>query len=160
MISCQNCFYARQNIPFGSMLYFGYPMHHQKAIIHMKLIQNFAILPKKLLYRSQNLSVADRALNQEALVLLYCAEKNLSFARAGEIIDITKELSKDCKALNRTQLSRTTVSYKIKFGLGRFIEEKLISNLQETCFSLNIDEATSDTLQKILTSLFARIGKK
>ena len=42
-----------------------------------------------------NISVADRALNQEALVLSYCAEKNLSFARPGEVIDIAKELSKD-----------------------------------------------------------------
>ena len=94
-----------------------------------------------------NIPVADRALNQEALVLSYCAEKNLPFAHAGEIIDIAKELSKDCKALNRTQLSRTTVSYKIKFGLGRCIEEKLISNLQETYFCLNIDEATSDVIR-------------
>ena len=43
-----------------------------------------------------NISEADRAVNQEALVLSYCAEKNLSFARAGEIIDTAKELSKDC----------------------------------------------------------------
>ena len=100
-----------------------------------------------------NTSVADRALNQEALVLSYCAEKNFSFSRAGEMIDIAKELSKDRKALNRTQLSRTTASYKIKFGLCRYIEEKLISNLQEAYFSLNTDEATSDTLQKILTAL-------
>ena len=28
-------------------------MHGQKAVIHMELIQNFAILPKKLLYWSQ-----------------------------------------------------------------------------------------------------------
>ena len=102
-----------------------------------------------------NISEADRALNQEALVLSYCAEKNLSFARAGEIIDIAKELSKDWKALNRTQLSRTTASSKIKFLLGRCIEEKLISNLQETYFSLNTDEATSDTLKKIRTALMS-----
>ena len=93
------------------------------------------------------MSVADRVLNQEALVLSYCAEKNLSFARAGEIIDTAKELSKDCKASNWTQLTRTTASYKIKFGLGRCIEEKLISNLQETYFCLNIDEATSDVIR-------------
>ena len=95
----------------------------------------------------------DRALNQEALVLSHFAEKNLSFARTGEIIDIAKELSKDCKALNWTQLSRATASYKIKFGLSRCTEEKLISHLQKIYFSLNIDEATSDRLQKILTAL-------
>ena len=100
-----------------------------------------------------NVPVTDRALNQEALVLSYCAEKNLSFARAGEIIDIAKELSKDTKALNRTQLSRTTASYKMKYGLGKCIEDKTVSNLKETYFSLNIDEATSDTLQKVLTTL-------
>ena len=98
------------------------------------------------------MSVADRALNEDTLVLSYCAERNLSFACTGEIIDITKELSKDCKALIQTQSFRTTASYKITFGLGRYIEQKQISNLQETYFSLNIDEATSDTLQKILTA--------
>ena len=100
-----------------------------------------------------NILAADRSLNQEAVVLSYCAEKNLSFARAGEITDIEKELSKDCKALNRTKLSRTTASYKIKIGLARCTEEKLASNLKETYSSLNIDKAASDMLQKILTAL-------
>ena len=112
--------------------------------------RNFA---KKTPLPITNISVADNALNQETLVLSYCTEKNLLFARAGAIIDIAKKLSKDCKALRWTQLSRTIPSYKIKFGLGRCIEEKVISNLQETYFSLNIDEATNDTLQKILTAL-------
>ena len=98
------------------------------------------------------MSVADRALNQDILVLSYCAEKNLSFACTGEIIDITKELSKDWKALIQTQSSRTTALYKIKFGLGSYIEEKQISDLQVTYFSLNTDEATINTLQKILTA--------
>ena len=89
-----------------------------------------------------------------------CAEKNLSFVHAGEITDIAKELSKDCKALNRTQLSRTTALYKIKSGSGRCIEEKLISNLQETHFSLNIDEASSDVIQKILTAIVSFFCKE
>ena len=114
--------------------------HHPYGII-----PEFRNFTKEAPLPIPNISVADRALNQEALVLSYCAEKNLSFARAGEMIDIPKELSKDRKALNLTQLSRTTASYKIKFELGRCIEEKLISYLHEIYFSLNIDEATSDT---------------
>ena len=132
--------------------------HHPYGII-----PEFRNFTKEAPLPIPNISVADRALNQEALVLSYCAEKNLSFARAGEIIDIAKELSKDCKALNRTQLSRTTALYKIKFGLGRYIEGKLISNLQETRFSLNIDKTTSDTYKKslqLLCHFFARKRKK
>ena len=106
-----------------------------------------------------NVSVADKAPNQEALVLSYCAEKNLSFTRTGKIIDIAKELSKDCKALNRIQLSSNTASYKIKFGLARFIEDKLISNFQETFFFNTVKQQVIH-YKKSLVSFFCEEKKE
>ena len=63
-----------------------------------------------------------------------------------------KGIIKGLQSLNSDPIIQNYASYKIKFGLGKYIEEKQISDLQETYFSLNIDEATSDMLQKILTA--------
>lgn len=58
-------------------------------------------------------SIHGRALNQEALILFYVTERNLPFSSAGKVVDITKELSKDHKALHHISLSKTTAAYKL-----------------------------------------------
>ena len=68
-------------------------------------------------------------------------------------MDIAKELSKDRKALHRIKLSRTNAAYKMQYGVSCCIEKKLVLTLQRTFISLNIDEATSKTLHKVLKIL-------
>ena len=81
--------------------------------------------------------LTDRILNQEALLISYCAERNLPFSCAGEILDISKELCRDRNALQRTQLHRTTASYKLQYGASTTIGSHLNSILKDTFFSLN-----------------------
>lgn len=95
----------------------------------------------------------DRIVNAEATVLGFVAEHSLSFALVPSLIDFAKKLSADKKALNSLQMSRTTASYKTRFGLSRTFEENLLDNLRSEFFSLNLDESTSSNLEKVLTIL-------
>lgn len=98
-------------------------------------------------------SVLDRTANQSALVLAFMAENNLSFTVAPKLIDLAKSLSRDTKALNKLSMDRTSASYKTRFGLALTMSDALAKELQSTNFSLNIDEATSDNLNRVLSIL-------
>ena len=50
-------------------------------------------------------------------------------------------------------MDRTNASYKIRFGLAKSFEEDMCEELRTTIFSLNIDEATSRNLEKVLAVL-------
>ena len=86
--------------------------HHPYGI-HPNHI-NFSIETPVPVPRVQN---HERALNQEALIFSYVVERNRSFSCACEIVGITKELSKDHKALQCIELFRTTVAYKLPNGV-------------------------------------------
>ena len=116
--------------------------------VNPEIVNNVCVEPA---VHAPKVCLTDRILNQEALVISYCAERNLPFSCAGEILDISKELCRDRNALQRTQLHRTTASYKLQYGVSTTIESHLNSILKDTFFSLNIDEATSATLRKVLT---------
>ncbi|KAK3732945.1 hypothetical protein RRG08_002555 [Elysia crispata] len=71
----------------------------------------------------------DRAKSQEALILSFIAENNLALSMTTPIINLLKELAKDQEAFNRVCLERTTVSYKLKYGVAKTITDKLVSQL-------------------------------
>ena len=102
---------------------------------------------------SSNVAICDRKAHMEAMVLAFVAEKSLSFSMAADIVNIAKELSKDPKVLNKIQVARTTSSYKMSHGLAKNFDFELCEKLRSCSFSLNLDEATSHTLHKILTVL-------
>lgn len=62
-------------------------------------------------------------------------------------------MARDPKALQQLKMGRMSASYKMRFGLGKTIQEELLAELKESVFSLNIDEATSKTDLRILTIL-------
>lgn len=95
----------------------------------------------------------DRIVNQEAMLLAFTAEYSLSFAIVPSLIQLGKTLSQDKRALEHLEMSRTTASYKTRFGVGKTFEDKLLQNLRSVHFSLNIDESTSSNYQKVLTVL-------
>ena len=94
--------------------------------------------------------VRDRTVNQEAMLLGFLAEKSLCFTLAQPIIDLSKELASDPKALNALSMDRNTASYKMRFGLAKTLQDELFEDLRNSFFSLNIDEATSDNKQRVL----------
>lgn len=97
--------------------------------------------------------VNDRVVNQEAMVLGFLAEKNLNFADVPDIINLAKTLAKDSEALSVLTMDRTSASYKMQYGVGKTFDDDLTVCLRNTFFSLNIDEATSKSLKKVLSIL-------
>jgi hypothetical protein len=77
--------------------------------------------------------VADRMVNQEAMVLGFLAEKSLPFTLAPSIVELSKSLASDSKALNALSLDRNTASYKMRFGLGKTLSDDLANELCD-CF--------------------------
>ena len=84
--------------------------------------------------------VRDRTVNQEAMLLGFLAEKLLPFTLAQPIIDLSKELASEPKALNALSMDRNTASYKMRFGLAKTMQDALFKDLKTSYFSLNIDE--------------------
>lgn len=102
----------------------------------------------------------DRIVNNEAMLLSFLAEKNLSFSIAPDIIELAKELAKDIKALDRMSMHRTAASYKLRIGVAQTFHEQMLSDLRNTYFSLNLDESTSNNHQKIVTVLVNFLGSE
>jgi len=97
--------------------------------------------------------VNDRLINSQALVLATLAENSLPFSMAPVLINLAKDLAKDPQALSKLSIDRTSASYKTKHGLAKTFQDSTIRNIQQTFFSLNIDESTSNNLMRVLTIL-------
>ena len=69
------------------------------------------------------------------------------------LINLAKDLAKDPQALSKLSMDRTSASYKMKYGLAKTFQNSTINNIQQTFFSLNIDESTSNNLMRVLTIL-------
>ena len=89
----------------------------------------------------------------QATVLGVLAEHSLPFSLAPVMVDMSKALSKDRKALNQVKLERWTASYKMTHGLARTFHEETVENLKKYAFSLNLDEATSTSNKRVLAIL-------
>lgn len=100
-----------------------------------------------------NVPLGDRISNGEALVLGVLAEHNLPFSMAEVLIDVSKTLSEDKKALNHLNMKRASATYKMRFGVAKTFSDATIENLRKLHFSLNIDEATSTNNMRVLSLL-------
>ena len=89
--------------------------------------------------------VPDRVVGQQALVLAFAAEHDLSLTVVPEIIKLAQELSTDSAALKHLAMDRTTASYKLTHGLAQTIDELIVNSCQSKLFSLNVDESTCST---------------
>lgn len=102
---------------------------------------------------SQNVPLCDRVLNSEALVLGVLAQHSLPFSMAEVIIDVSKALSQDKKALNHLNMKRASATYKMRFGVAKTFLQTTIENLRTVKFSLNVDEATSSNQLRVVSIL-------
>ena len=68
--------------------------------------------------------IKDRKTNFEAMLLCFIAENNLPFTLAPKVINLTKEFAKDPKALGQLSVDRTSASYKMRLGVGRYFPRK------------------------------------
>ena len=104
--------------------------------------------------------LSDRKSNNEAMVLAFVAENNLPFTMTPKLIALAQNLAKDSKALSELSMDQTSASYKTRFGVAKTFSESMIYDLQTAFFSLNIDEATSQNLHKVLAVLVSYYSKE
>ena len=98
-------------------------------------------------------SFADRKANAEAMIVSFGAENSLTFTVQSKIIKLAKELAKDPKVLQDLSLERTSLTYKLKEGVAEVAHKRLIQELQNTPFSITLDECTNQAHNKVLTIL-------
>ena len=84
------------------------------------------------------------------MVLGVIAENSLKLKMAPVIINTAKALAKDKKALDELSMDRTSASYKMQYGLKKTVFQKTLESIRNGPFSLNIDEATSNSNKKVL----------
>ena len=97
--------------------------------------------------------VADRVMNQEAMVTAFLVEKSMAFSMVEPIIDMEWELSKDPQALAKLHLFRTMASSKMVYGTSKTVNNNLVKSLQTTLIALNMDEATAPSNSRMCTVL-------
>lgn len=102
----------------------------------------------------------DRKLNMEAQLLGFMAEHDMPFSHSSDLIKLAQNMAKDIKVLNAMSVDRTTASYKLNYGLAIYFHNKLDKELRKTFFSLNIDECTSNNLEKIVAILISYFSEE
>ena len=86
------------------------------------------------------------------MVLGTLAEQSLPFTSAPVIVELMKQAAKDPDAVANLNMEGSSAQYKMVHGLAKTFHDQTVEELQKpgTLFSLNIDEATSTNLQKVL----------
>ena len=77
-----------------------------------------------------------------------------------DLSQLNKELGKDKQVLDNLSMDKTTASYKMTHRLSKTLHEELIEDMKSSDFSLNIDECTSDTNQRVVTVLVSYFSEK
>ena len=87
------------------------------------------------------------------MILGVVAEHTLPMTMVPVLIELAQELSKDKKVLDNLLMDRTSASYKINYGLRKTFHDHTLSNIRQTPFSLNIDEATTSNNKHVVSVL-------
>lgn len=95
----------------------------------------------------------DRVAAQRAVTAAFISEHCLPFTMADELIKFAQRLSEDKPALDKTTLSKTSVTYINTHGVAEYMKEDLKRKLKGEMLSLNMDEATNNSNDKILNIL-------
>lgn len=107
--------------------------------------------------------VRHRTSNMEAMVQGFTADNFLSYSVVPEIIKLSKELSRDPRALDKLSMHGTTASYKLRYGLAKTVNEEALEAIKSNFFSLNLDESTSNDKKRVLgmlTSYYSPVKNK
>ncbi|XDV26551.1 hypothetical protein PO909_030216 [Leuciscus waleckii] len=103
--------------------------------------------------------MCNRIANGEAMVLAVIAEHSRPLTMAPVLVELSQGLAAD-KALSQIKLSHTAASYKMVDGMGHTFAEKTFSNLRGYPFSLNVDESTSSSNEKVLSMLVSYFSEE
>lgn len=105
-----------------------------------------------------NVSYEDLKADAGALVQVvpFIAENNLPFTMTSKVLKLAKELSRDQKVFSELSLDRTSGTYKLKEGVAVACHERLVAEVKERPFSINLDEciAKNKRVLSVLVSYF------
>lgn len=94
--------------------------------------------------------MSDRIAQQKAYLVAFSAEHNLPFSIVPDLLQLCTTLAEDKKALLKTSFSRTSATYISTHGLAAAFKAELRSKLRDSFFSVNVDEATNNAMDKVL----------
>ena len=126
------------SVPYGAAA----NIHEQKLCSTGKIVQKKPVV-----------TLVDRKCNTEAYFLSFIWANNLPIYLAPKLLQLCKDVSIDNKALNEVNFSRTSATYKIVDGLAISKNKSVIHKMQNSHFSVNIDECTASSAMKVLSIL-------
>ena len=89
----------------------------------------------------------------KAITVAFVSENCLPFSIGPKLVDYAKTLAKDKTALSKLSLSRTALTYTLTHGVAKSFQDKLSDALKGSFFSLNVDEATNNAMDKVVNVL-------
>ena len=81
------------------------------------------------------------------------AENCLPFSSSESILDLCKALCRDIEAVEKTKMKRSAATYIMTHGVAEHVKSSLSMSLQKAMFSMNIDEATNNSGNKVVNVL-------
>ena len=99
------------------------------------------------------IALADRKSNMEATILSFVSEHSLGFSMIPQLVDFVQEMNRDPDALSVLQMSRQSGTYKMTDGLAPALRQKLVHDLRQYKFSINLDVCSNNENKRVLTVL-------
>ena len=90
----------------------------------------------------------DRILNFEIWQALNMVDKNYLFSSANGDSDRFKEMFLDLQIVAKYLQEGTKAKYVVQFGLAPFVKDELITDVQKTSCSFNINKTTDSQVRK------------
>lgn len=97
-------------------------------------------------------SVQDSSSEVKAIIGLFISEHSLPFSLGPDLLNLCKRVSKE-HALNSATLSATSATYVTTHGVAEDVKKTIATNVKDQFISLNLDEATMDSGDKVLNIL-------
>ena len=124
---------------------------HLKAFKAQFLTQTLPGATKKL----APASLLDRVADLKAITPGFINENCLAFSTGPKVIEFAQSLAEDKGALDKLSMSCTALTYTNTHGLAKAFRDDLsnldlISDLARNYFSINMDEATNNAMDKLI----------
>ncbi len=120
---------------------------HKAAV---RALQHTSRLPGATATADVAAPMTDRICDLKIRVCSFIAEHDLSFTIAQPLVDLCKKVAVDKNVLTKLSVSNQHASYMNTHGIAPEFKKRLSDKLKGCIFSLNVDEATTQNMEKIL----------
>ena len=88
-----------------------------------------------------------------SITAAFVCEHTLPFSMAEHLVAYAKRMAEEKNALQKLRMSRTSATYVITHGVAKSFKDDLKEKLKGKFFSLNVEEATNNSMDKIINIL-------